>query len=117
MRTFERHKTVINSLAYSPDGSWLLTINADSSVDLWDPSTGSRISRLEMDSMILEAYFTPDSQEVLRVSFRNGIRRWPVYLLAEAIKRRPRELTSEERQRYGLSTAGQQAEEQVSINE
>ena len=45
--TCEGHKAPVRSLAYSPDGQWLLTGSVDRTARIWDAKTGKQIRLLQ----------------------------------------------------------------------
>jgi WD40 repeat protein len=97
------HEAEVKAVAFSPDGSRLLTGSDDRSAILWDVTTGRVLAvyKGHPGPVSLVAY-SPDGQRVATASTDPLARVWPVDLLPEFEKRRPRELTAQERGRYEL---------------
>ncbi|KAJ5642769.1 hypothetical protein N7490_006769 [Penicillium lividum] len=47
LHTLEGHTSAVESIAWSPDGSRLASASSDTTVRIWDPSTGQSVSTLE----------------------------------------------------------------------
>ena len=97
------HEAEVNAVAFSPDGSRLLTGSDDHSAILWDVATGRILAvyKGHPGPVHLVAY-SPDGARVATASTDPLARVWPVDLLPEFEQRKPRELTPLERQRYEL---------------
>jgi WD40 repeat protein len=97
------HEAEVKAVAFSPDGSRLLTGSDDRSAILWDAAAGHIIAvyKGHPGPVSLVAY-SPDGQRVATASTDPLARVWPVDLFPEFEKRRPRELTPQERGRYEL---------------
>jgi WD40 repeat protein len=97
------HEAPVTALAFSPDGSRLLTGSEDRSAILWDVATGrvQAVYKGHPGPVKLLAY-SPDGRRVATGSTDNLARVWPVDLFPEFEKRKPRELTTQERDRYEL---------------
>jgi len=97
------HEAEVKAVAFSPDGSRLLTGSDDRSAILWDVATGriQSVYKGHPGPVQLVAY-SPDGQRVATASTDPLARVWPVDLLPEFEKRKPRELTAQERGRYEL---------------
>ncbi len=102
LTTLKGHKGAVGKVAVSRDGSRILGVAFDQSVDLWDSGTGNHLVSLDTPGGAFLAVFTPDGEQILTVSRDGGIRLWPVDPLAAAIQRKSRDLTAEERERYGI---------------
>jgi WD40 repeat protein/uncharacterized caspase-like protein len=66
MRRFEGHSERVASVAFSPDGKWILTGSFDKTARLWNASTGSEERRFEGHSERVNAVaFSPDGRFAL----------------------------------------------------
>lgn len=56
------HRTIVQSLCFSPDGRLLASGSSDSTIRLWDPQTGEQLAEPLTDSCIGISYvsFSPD---------------------------------------------------------
>jgi len=55
----------VNSLAFSPDGSQLITAHNDGAARLWEVASGRLAGTLQHPGSVLSASFTPDGSRVL----------------------------------------------------
>src|SRR5262249_4461892 len=90
IRRYEGFADWVNCVAFSPDGHYLAAGfgtgtsadtggRADTSVRLWDVSTGQEIHRLTGHaSAVTGVAFSPDGQSVYSSSFDGSIRKWSV---------------------------------------
>jgi WD40 repeat protein/serine/threonine protein kinase len=85
------------AVAFSPDGRRLLTVAFGQAVRLWDAATGQPLVVLETEGGFRSAAFTGDGRRIVTLSGAGGVRTWPSDPFAEALERKPRELTLEER--------------------
>ncbi|MHC4431461.1 MAG: WD40 repeat domain-containing protein, partial [Planctomycetota bacterium] len=66
VRTFLGHTSDVRSVAFSPDGTWVLTGSVDSTAKLWDAETGQDIRTfLGHTSKVHSVAFSPDGTRVL----------------------------------------------------
>ena len=93
----------MNALAFSSDGTRLLTGSDDRTAAVWEVGTGRIISvyKGHPGPVRLVAY-SPDGKRVATASTDPLTRVWPVELLPEFERRKPREMTAQERERYEL---------------
>ncbi len=70
------HSDEITSVAFSPDGRWVLTGSWDHTARLWDLSSGREIRRFEDTGWVLSVAFSPDGRSVLTGSSDNTARLW-----------------------------------------
>lgn len=65
LMNLEGHATGISSIAYSPDGNWLVTAGADRTARLWRSATGQCQTVFEHDAELHEARFSPDGKWIV----------------------------------------------------
>lgn len=70
------HTGVVNSLAFSPDGSFILTASFDKTAKVWEASTGRLLYTLwEHESSVMGGKYSPDG-ELIVTSSDKTIRVW-----------------------------------------
>jgi len=73
IRTFAGHASDVYSVAFSPDGSQVLTGSGDNTAKLWDAATGTEIRTFSgYASYVSSVAFSPDGSQVLTGSGRHG---------------------------------------------
>src|SRR5262249_48900920 len=100
----------LTGVAFSPDGTLLLTAGADGAVRLWEASTGKAFADYREPGLgVLSASFSSDVRQVLVVWTAapdqpggSVARAYPTDLAAAALPLRPRELTAAERERFEM---------------
>lgn len=83
IRTFE-HDDVVKTVAFSPDGTRVLTGCDDGTARLWNASTGALIRAFEHDDVVNSVAFSPDGTRVLTGSPDGIARLWATDLLPDA---------------------------------
>lgn len=80
VRTFHGHSAPVNSVAFSPDGHYILTGSMDHTAILWNISTGMKVGlfRGPRDCLFFPAVFNPDGRYVLIGSENNTAKLWDV---------------------------------------
>ncbi|KAF9119651.1 U3 snoRNP protein [Mortierella sp. 14UC] len=69
----------ISSLAFSPNGQWIITFGVDYTIRLLDSSTGLLISSLSGHTKEIRAYtFSPNSQQIASGDIAGVVRLWEV---------------------------------------
>lgn len=73
------HGRLVESVAFSPDGKWLVSASfADRSISIWDAQEGREASRIRDLPGVRRIAISPDGQ-VLAATFSDGpIRRWTI---------------------------------------
>ena len=76
--TLEGHTDVVESVAFSPDGTRLASGSHDGTANLWDVATEQRIATYpgDADSRVVSAAFSPDGKVLASVSSRVSL--WDV---------------------------------------
>jgi WD40 repeat protein len=97
------HTGPVRGLAFSLDGHRSVTASDDRTARIWDALTGAEWLTLAGHAgAVYAAEFSPDGSRVVTASRDGTARVWPVDPLEAARRRRPRALTSEERQRFAV---------------
>lgn len=60
LQKLEGHTNEVNAVAFSPDGSLLVSASDDETVRVWDASTGQEVQNLKVTGYINKLSFTPD---------------------------------------------------------
>jgi WD40 repeat protein len=102
----EGHEDDVQNVVFSPDGKRAATVSRDGAVDVWDATTGMILALFRVGGGVKQLVFSPDG-ETIATGDRDGyVRLWPVDPWPAILGRRSRELTPEERRRYGLEQIG-----------
>jgi WD40 repeat protein/serine/threonine protein kinase len=102
--TLTGHERAVTCVAFSPDGRWLVTGSDDGSARVWEAETGKEFITLTgHEGPVYAAAFSPTNQQVATSSGDGTARIWPLDPLPLAQSRKPRELTADERKRFGIS--------------
>ncbi|MGB8491321.1 MAG: hypothetical protein WCE64_09700, partial [Bacteroidales bacterium] len=72
----EKHSGIINSVAFSPDNSKVLTGSEDGIIRLWDLKENAKVSFDGHPSNITSVSFSPDGQKILSASFDGTAKLW-----------------------------------------
>src|SRR5262249_31404943 len=73
------HGTMIDSIAFAPDGKTLATAHHDGFVRLWDPADGRERRRLKgHEAPVSSVRFSPDGKWLVPGSVDNTMRLWEV---------------------------------------
>jgi WD40 repeat protein len=100
------HIMSVQHAAFSADGKRIVTASDDETARVWDAETGAEIFTLAgHTAAVLTAVFSPDGKSVATGSADGTARIWPLDPLPVALSRKPRELTADERERFGISMA------------
>jgi len=106
LATLSGHTDNVNSAMFSPDGQQIVTASSDKTARLWSAVDGKPLATLSGHSdSVNNAVFSPDGKQILTASDDGTAIVQPARieeLLKIAESRAPRQLTEEERQRYGV---------------
>jgi WD40 repeat protein len=79
LHCFREHTDWVTSVAFSPDGQYVLSGSADESVLLWAVATGQRLHRFPGNAgVVWSVAFSPDGQQVLSGHSDGSIRLWDI---------------------------------------
>jgi WD40 repeat protein len=71
------HEGFVNSAAFSPDGTRIVTASFDNTARLWDGTTGKEIAVLRgHEGFVNSAAFSPDGPHIVTVSADKTVRLW-----------------------------------------
>ena len=77
LQTLEGNSGWVSSVAFSPDGSQVVSGSYDTTVRLWDAATGALLQTLEGHSgLITSVAFSPDGKQVVSGSVDATVRLW-----------------------------------------
>jgi WD40 repeat protein len=97
------HILGLNHAAFSADSKRVVTSSEDETARVWDAQTGEEIFTLAgHKAAFLSAVFSPDGKYVATASADGTARIWPLDPVSLALSRKPRELSPEERERFGI---------------
>ncbi|MGO9109518.1 MAG: protein kinase domain-containing protein [Thermoguttaceae bacterium] len=97
---FRGHSGAVTSALFSTDGRFVVTASDDQTARVWDAATGKEVLLLRHNGVVQFAVMTPDGRRVATAS--DTVRIWDLQPLPIAIQRKPRELSSAERERFGI---------------
>ena len=80
LRQFVGHTGQVFSVAFSPDGRFVLTGSNDKTARLWETATGHEVQRFKKDDLlgVTSIAFSPDGRFVLTGSYDDNTRLWEV---------------------------------------
>ena len=110
LRALRGHEESVTSAQFSADGKTVLTASHDNTARLWDVASGKELRALRgHEDQVTSAQFSPDGKTVLTTSYDETARLWdcpecrPMEEIAREVARKVgRELTADERLRFGL---------------
>jgi WD40 repeat protein len=109
--TLVGHEGEVTAVAFSPDGTQVLTGSEDRTAARWRADTG-RLEAVYMGHKAAVKFvaYRPDGQQVATATNDGEVRLWPLDPVAEVLRRAPRDLNEDERQRYELPAGGRPRE-------
>lgn len=78
IRTLIGHSDSVNSVAYSPNGSQIVTGSTDGTAKLWSAQTGNLIRTFSESGEVWSAVFSPDGTQVLTGVADGTVKLWDV---------------------------------------
>jgi WD40 repeat protein len=107
------HEGPVCCAEFSSDSRWVVTASDDRTARIWEVATGKEYFTLRgHEQGVNSATFSPDGNWVLTTSWDGTARLWPTDPLPLALARKPRELTPDERQQFGLGVKAKRADTQ-----
>ena len=104
------HTKLVQFGAWSPDSSRVATASNDGTVRVWDVETGNELLTLDIPTLYASAvWWSPDGQHLAIGGLGTQTSIWRVWQSTEELVEYAqeccvfRELTPEERERYGLA--------------
>ena len=105
LMTLTGHDAEVNSVAYSPDGERIVTAG-DMTAKVWDADTGKELMTLRgHDGGVMSATYSPDGKRIATAGADGIVQIYTTdmdELLQIAESRVTRQLTAEEKERYGV---------------
>ena len=79
VRTLKGHNGAVYDLAFSPDGSLLLSGSGDETVKVWSAATGERQDTMSQpEGEVYAVAFSPDGRHAYAASADNRVRKWRI---------------------------------------
>ena len=104
--TLTGHNNWVLSAGYSPGGQRIMTASWDKTAKVWDTQTGTELFTLTgHDSKVHSAGYSPDGRRIVTASSDGTVQIYTTdmdELLQIADSRVTRQLTAEEKERYGV---------------
>ena len=77
LKTLKGHSSWVNSVAYSPDGTKIISGSTDGTVKIWDANTGQCLKTLEGHSYSVNSVaYSPDGTKIISCSEDKTIKIW-----------------------------------------
>jgi WD40 repeat protein len=103
VRVFRGHEGAVGLVAFSPDGTRLATSAADRTARVVEVATGRLLAALSLPLERSRSFVAFIDNDTLLTHSGGAMRLWPVDALGQAKRRKPRELTAAERQKYEIN--------------
>jgi DNA-binding beta-propeller fold protein YncE len=97
------HDSWVRSVAFSPDGKYVVSGSDDGTARVWEAASGKEIARMTHDSWVTSVAFSPDGKYVVSGSRDSTARAWAWQaedLITNTCAVMPRNLTLAEWQLY-----------------
>lgn len=79
IQTLQGHSKAVVGIAISPDGKWLASGSADSTIVLWDAGSGNKVATLTgHKGQVTSLDFSSDSKQLLSGSTDRSVKLWDV---------------------------------------
>jgi WD40 repeat protein len=70
------HDDFVRSVAFSPDGKYVVSGSYDGTARMWDAATGKEVARMIHDNAVTSVAFSPDGKYVVSGSYDGTARVW-----------------------------------------
>jgi WD40 repeat protein/transcriptional regulator with XRE-family HTH domain len=64
-------KAEVQSIAFSPDGKFVVSVSYDRTIRVWEATTGKEVARMTYDHGIASVAFSPDGKYVVATSYQS----------------------------------------------
>ena len=78
LASLEGHTSTVSSVAFSPDGTYLVSGSSDGEIKLWAVATGEEVVTLESSHPMTSLVFSPDGTTVASSGHSRTVRLWDV---------------------------------------
>ncbi|KAJ7448510.1 hypothetical protein FB451DRAFT_1053803, partial [Mycena latifolia] len=87
LMSIEGHRKWVNSVAFSPDGAYVVSGSGDKTLRIWDVTTGAEVTKMEGHSRrVRSVAFSPDGARVVSGSYDMTVQIWDATTGAEVTK-------------------------------
>ena len=77
LKTLEGHSWDVSSVAYSPDGTKIVSGSGDKTIKIWNANTGESLKTLVRDlSFVFSVAYSPDGTKIISGSDDTTIKIW-----------------------------------------
>ncbi|MBN2546968.1 MAG: PD40 domain-containing protein [Spirochaetes bacterium] len=77
IKIFSGHSDIVKSIAFSPDGKYIISASWDKTLKLWDVSTGKELRTFQGHyNKVTAVAFSPDGKYVISASWDKTLRLW-----------------------------------------
>lgn len=73
------HDARVLSVAFSPDGAYVVSSGDDNTARLWETFTGKEVARMIHDRIVYSVAFSPDGKNVVSGSADSAVRVWDAF--------------------------------------